>query len=132
MPTNQSIADELKGQKIVNAYHVEEDGGYWVAELESGPEFSFRFMTEIVAAEQQAKLSREFDEQQAGTRPREYPEGRMGLLDEGALLLKVGEANGKICIEFAKSVQWLAMPPEMAMALAASLIQKCEALRGGK
>lgn len=69
-------------------------------------------------------------EQGAGTAKREYPDGRMGAHDEGALAFAVGidERHGTVVLNFNKPVSWMGMGPEDAVRLAALLIEKARAV----
>jgi len=92
------------------------------------PEIEARIAA-LVEENAQLKLNVEFDKQKAGVKPPEYPDGRMGAEDKGALMIKVGTEQGKVCIEFADSTQWLAMPPAMAVAFGQSLMAKAFSLQ---
>jgi len=73
-------------------------------------------------------LEEGFEKQKAGALPREWPAGRMGADDDGAIYVKVSTDAGKVKIEFAEPVVWFAMPPELAIGLGKSLLSKALAL----
>jgi len=64
----------------------------------------------------------------------EFPKGKMNAHDEGELVLRVGRTEeGKVVLEFGKSIAWLGMDPEDAKALAESLVThaaEAEKMRG--
>lgn len=64
----------------------------------------------------------------------DFPAGRYGPTDEGALALAVGhdERNRKVVIDFGSSVTWLAMDPDQALHLASMLTAHAEAARGSE
>ena len=74
----------------------------------------------------QDALMRRLVEQCERRAKREYPQGRVGGDDEGALAMAVAadRAKGIVRIDFGKPVEWLGLPPEEAVALAQLLIQK--------
>lgn len=53
-----------------------------------------------------------------------HPEGKLTPADEGALQFAIGEANGKVVIDFGTAVHWFAMSPQQAADLASSLLSK--------
>ena len=65
-------------------------------------------------------------EQLQGTAKREYPRGRMGAEDDGALSFAVAadKENGVIVIRFGKPVEWIGLAPEDASKLITLLVQK--------
>jgi hypothetical protein len=56
----------------------------------------------------------------------EYPQGQIGPDDDGDLTLAIGTSEGLVRIELGTSVAWLAMPPDDARAMAASLLHMAE------
>lgn len=55
----------------------------------------------------------------------DFPEGRYGPTDEGAIAFAFGHdaQNGKVFLDFNTPVKWMAMDPEQAVHLAEHLIQ---------
>ena len=74
-------------------------------------------------------MKRLFDQGQ-GAAKREYPDGRMGAHDEGALAFAVGidERHGAVVLNFNKPVSWMGMGPADAVRLAELLIEKARAV----
>lgn len=52
----------------------------------------------------------------------QYPRGKIDPNDDGELNLAIGAVDGKVKIEFGIKVAWLAMYPEQARTMAASLV----------
>lgn len=71
-----------------------------------------------------------FKEQQQGTAPRHWPEGRLSGKDDGELAFKIGpdESNTVVQLDFPKPVTFLAMPPAQAIQLAQLLIKHARAI----
>jgi hypothetical protein len=78
----------------------------------------------------EAEIRRRFVDQVTGREKREYPHGRVGADDDGALSYAVGpDPNGEIIrIEFGKPVEWIGLPPREAIELAQSLIKHARAI----
>jgi hypothetical protein len=84
--------------------------------------------------DQPPKLSKQMDEllkrfvaQGSGKPPpREYPEGRIGAHDEGALVFKVAadRSTGTVIIDFNKPVAFIGLKPRDIAALVKVLIEK--------
>jgi hypothetical protein len=53
-----------------------------------------------------------------------YPSGKLSEKDEGAIQFAVGEADGKVVIDFGTSVHWLGMTPQQAADFASSVMDK--------
>lgn len=53
----------------------------------------------------------------------EFPNGRLNSDDAGALALAIAVEDGKVCMHFAKSVEWIGFTPQQAMDLANLLMQ---------
>ncbi len=54
----------------------------------------------------------------------EYPDGWMGLRDEGGIQFAVKNKDGKVVVDFGKPVHWVGMNPQDACDLAQSLIRQ--------
>jgi hypothetical protein len=55
-----------------------------------------------------------------------FPEGKLTPHDEGELKFAVHTADGKVILDFGTPVAWLGMSPELALNLAALLIQHAQ------
>lgn len=53
-----------------------------------------------------------------------FPEGRLTSEDEGELAMMIIRKNGKIVIDFGKSVAWIGMNPGQAIKLGELLIKR--------
>lgn len=53
-----------------------------------------------------------------------FPEGKLTPTDEGNIQFAIGEANGKVVIDFGTSVHWMGMTAQQAADLASSLMKK--------
>lgn len=51
-----------------------------------------------------------------------YSDGQLNSSDEGELKLSVSVQEGLVHIDFGKSVQWFAMPPQLAVQFAQLLV----------
>lgn len=82
-------------------------------------------------AEELANMRR-FIDQFHGTARREYPKGRMGAEDDGALSYAIAAdpRHGTIVIRFGKAVEWIGMGIADAEALRDKLDEKLLELRG--
>lgn len=71
-------------------------------------------------------LMKRFVEQAEGRAKREYPAGRLGAADDGALAMAVtgDREKGVIVVDFGKPVVWFGLTPESAVGLARLLVQK--------
>ena len=76
------------------------------------------------------EMIRRFVRQGEGTAAREYPEGRMGGADDGALAFVVGtdERHGTVVLDFNKPVSWLGMSPRDAVRLASLLVKHARSI----
>lgn len=52
-----------------------------------------------------------------------FPEGKLKPDDEGAIQFAVGEADGKVVIDFGTQVHWLAMTPQQAADFASAVLK---------
>jgi hypothetical protein len=59
----------------------------------------------------------------------EFPQGKLNADDEGELTIAVGIEADCVRIEFGKPTAWIAMDPEGALGLAASIAGKAMQLR---
>jgi hypothetical protein len=78
-------------------------------------------------SKQMDELLRRFTQQGSGSPPpREYPHGRIGAHDEGALVYLVGvdPATGTVVIDFNKPVKSIGLTPADVAALVKSLVAK--------
>lgn len=50
-----------------------------------------------------------------------HPEGKLVKDDEGEIQIAVGNADGKVVIEFGKPIAWIGFSPEQALDLAQSI-----------
>src|ERR1035437_6674299 len=57
-----------------------------------------------------------------------YPNGKLNDNDNGQLAIALTTEKGNVKIQFAGPVTWLAMPPEQALLLAESIIEKVNEL----
>lgn len=75
---------------------------------------------------------RRFFEQATGTAKREYPHGRMGGDDDGALAYAIAtdQAHRTIVIKFPKPVDWIGLDIKTAEELRDQLTERLMALRG--
>lgn len=55
-----------------------------------------------------------------------FPEGKLTGNDEGAIQFAMGEANGKVVIDFGTQVHWLGMTPQQAAEFASALLKKAK------
>lgn len=79
-----------------------------------------------------AELRKRFLQQIDGTAKREYPNGRMGADDDGALVyaVAVDRRHRTIVIRFGKPVEWMGLDIEAAEKLRDALTDKLLELRG--
>lgn len=65
---------------------------------------------------------------------REYPNGRLGPTDDGAVAIAVAQdiEAGVVRIEFAEPLKWTAMPPKLAFQFAAMIVQAARAVASGE
>ena len=54
-------------------------------------------------------------------KPRTYPDGRLGAMDDGELAIAITEKNGRVLIHFGKPIEWIGFTPEQAVEIAQSL-----------
>jgi len=78
----------------------------------------------------QSELFRKLQQQNDGTRQREWPHGRVSGDDDGELALAISSdaATGLVRMDFGKPVAWMAMSPDDAVALAQLLIRHARAI----
>src|SRR5262245_41552954 len=74
----------------------------------------------------ESEIMRRLLDQLEGTARREYPRGRMGADDEGALSLAVSADRkaGTVVIRFGKPVEWIGLAPADVAALVKLLIRQ--------
>ena len=53
-----------------------------------------------------------------------HPDGKLTPADEGAIQFAIGEANGKVVIDFGTSVHWFGMNPQQAADFASVVLKK--------
>jgi hypothetical protein len=77
-------------------------------------------------------LVKKFMEQVNGTGNREYPQGRIGADDDGALSYAItnDDRHRTIIIRFPKPVEWVGLGIDDAVALRDNLTERIAALRG--
>ena len=54
----------------------------------------------------------------------DFPEGKLAADDEGGIQFAIGEADGKVVVDFGTSVHWLGMTPQQASEFASTLLNK--------
>ena len=57
------------------------------------------------------------------------PQGKLSEIDE-LLGFTVGTEKGNVRIDFAKQIAWFVMAPDLALAVAASVVKHATALKG--
>jgi hypothetical protein len=72
--------------------------------------------------EQERIINNILRKEQAGLQG-EYPNGRLGAQDEGAVALAIGHEGGAVVIRFPKEVRWIGFTPAQAMEIAQELIK---------
>ena len=74
----------------------------------------------------QNEIMKRFLAQLEGTARREYPHGRMGADDEGALSYAVAadREHGTVVIRFGKPVEWIGLHPADVAALVKVLVKR--------
>ncbi len=82
--------------------------------------------------QQMSDAVRRLIDQAHGRAVREYPEGRMGAGDDGALAFAVAAdpRHQTVVVTFGKPVAWFGMGAADARRLAAMLVEKAEELGG--
>lgn len=55
--------------------------------------------------------------------PREYPRGRLGADDDGALQVRMAVKDGTVLVDFGKPVAWIGLGPDDALAMASLLLK---------
>lgn len=58
----------------------------------------------------------------------QFPEGKLNDDDEGEIRIAIGATGGKVVIDFGKPVAWLGFTTQQAREIAASLLEKADAL----
>lgn len=58
-----------------------------------------------------------------------FPEGKLAEGDEGEIMFAVGHQQGKVTMDFGKSVAWIGMNPDQAQALAMTIFNHAEKAR---
>ncbi len=59
-----------------------------------------------------------------------YPQGHLNNEDEGELRLGIGHSDGKVIINFGKSVTWIAFDPEQAIEIACQILGTAKKIKG--
>lgn len=59
----------------------------------------------------------------------EYPDGKLGPTDNGALMMAVSVDHGRVVIDFGTQVTWLAWSPDEAEAFATAIFKVARAAR---
>jgi hypothetical protein len=74
----------------------------------------------------QSELMQRFLSQVEKRVKREYPNGRVGATDDGALAIAVtaDAAKGIVVIDFGKQVDWIGLPPSEVAALCSLLMRR--------
>jgi hypothetical protein len=54
----------------------------------------------------------------------DFPEGKLTKQDEGAIQFAIGEAHGKVVVDFGTSVHWLGMTPQQAADFASTILKR--------
>jgi hypothetical protein len=64
----------------------------------------------------------------------DHPKGKLNEDDEGGLLVKISTENGVVRIDFGKSIAWLGLDPDAAIAFGGSIIDQAMGIkfRGAK
>lgn len=70
------------------------------------------------------RLRELFRQQESGTAPRQWPNGRLCGDDDGEIAFEVGAAPGLITVRFPKPVATLGMTPQDAVKFAQLLIRQ--------
>jgi acetyl-CoA carboxylase alpha subunit len=75
--------------------------------------------------EEQLIAKRLLDQMEGRATQREYPHGRLGADDDGALAVAIAadRKTGNVIITFGKPVSWVGMPAPEAIALANRIIE---------
>lgn len=78
----------------------------------------------------QQALQQRFTEQVEGRAKRQWSEGRLNGKDDGDLAFAISADKEKqvVMLDFGKPVEWIGLPPQQAIELAQSLIQKARAI----
>lgn len=84
--------------------------------------------------QEQSELMKLFMEQATGTAKRQFPAGRMGAEDDGALTYAIAtdDRYRTIVIRFPKPIEWIGLDISAAEQLRDSLTERLMALRGIK
>ncbi|HEX3520845.1 MAG TPA: hypothetical protein VHT52_02020 [Stellaceae bacterium] len=62
----------------------------------------------------------------------DFPHGKLNDTDEGGLRIAIGEEKGNVMIEFGKATAWIAMPPDRALAFAATIVRRAMMIKAGE
>lgn len=54
----------------------------------------------------------------------EFPEGKVSETDEGSIQFAIAAQDGKVILDFGKSVHWVGMNPQQAADLASLLLKR--------
>lgn len=52
----------------------------------------------------------------------DFPEGKLNADDEGGIVIGVTSVEGKVIVDFGKSVAWLGLNPQDAMNIASTIV----------
>jgi hypothetical protein len=62
----------------------------------------------------------------------EFPLGKLNDDDEGALNIAISHENGVVRVDFGEPTAWIGLPPDLALAFAATIAKHAMALKEGK
>lgn len=62
----------------------------------------------------------------------DFPQGKLNADDEGALNCVISRENGCVRVDFGEPTAWIALPPDLALAFAATIIKHAMALKRGE
>jgi hypothetical protein len=58
-----------------------------------------------------------------------FPQGKLNETDEGELTLSIGTEKGNVRVDFGTPVAWFALPPELALQFASTIVKHAMALK---
>lgn len=89
---------------------------------------------QAAGSEPESDTIRRMLDQLEGTARREYPRGRMGALDDGALSYAVAadKEAGSVVIRFGKPVEWIGLAPGDVAKLVEVLVAKAREIESGE
>ncbi len=59
-----------------------------------------------------------------------YPQGHLNDDDEGELRLGIGQSEGKVIINFGKSITWIAFDADQAIEIAGTILVEARKIKG--